>query len=104
VLDHCPKAEGMVMLLRSMAPQVIATDEIGRAADVKAIWEMVHTGVSILATVHASSWDELEERPYLRELIDRKVFKRYVFLSRKNGPGTIESIWNELRQPVVKAG
>ncbi len=103
VLDHCPKAEGMVMLLRSMAPQVIATDEIGRAADVKAIWEMVHTGVSILATVHASSWDELEERPYLRELIDRKVFKRYVFLSRKNGPGTIESIWNELRQPVVKA-
>lgn len=101
VLDHCPKAEGMVMLLRSMAPQVIATDEIGRAGDVTAIWEMVHTGVSILATVHASSWKELEERPHLRELIDRMVFQRYVFLSRRKGPGTIEGVWNELRQPVV---
>lgn len=101
VLDHCPKAEGMVMLLRSMAPQVIATDEIGRAGDVTAIWEMVHTGVSILATVHASSWRELEERPYLRELIERMVFRRYVFLSRRKGPGTIEGVWNEQRQPVI---
>jgi stage III sporulation protein AA len=104
VLDHCPKAEGMVMLLRSMAPQVIATDEIGRAGDVTAIWEMVHTGVSILATVHASSWGELEERPFLRELIDRQVFRRYVFLSKRKGPGTIEGVYNELRQSVIRAG
>ncbi len=101
VLDHCPKAEGMVMLLRSMAPQVIATDEIGRAGDITAIWEMVHTGVSILATVHASTWRELEERPHLRELIERMVFRRYVFLSRRKGPGTIEGVWDELRKPVA---
>lgn len=101
VLDRCPKAVGMIMLLRSMAPQVIATDEIGRAADVDAIWEMVYTGVSILATVHASSWGELEARPYLQELVAGGVFERYVFLSRREGPGTIEGIWNELRQPVL---
>lgn len=103
VLDHCPKAEGMVMLLRSMSPQVIATDEIGRAGDVTAIWEMIHTGVSVLATVHASSWMELKERPYLRELIDSKVFQRYVFLSRRKGPGTIEGVWNEQHQPLAIA-
>ncbi len=95
VLDCCPKAVGMVMLLRSMAPQVIATDEIGRSEDVAALWEMVNTGVSILATAHASCWEELEQRPYLRELIEQRVFQRYVFLSRRRGPGTLEGVWDE---------
>ncbi len=94
VLDHCPKAVGMVMLLRSMSPQVIATDEIGRRQDVDAIWEMVYTGVSILATVHAAHWKELEQRPHLKELLNEMVFKRYVFLSRRLGPGTVEGIWD----------
>lgn len=97
VLDCCPKAVGMVMLLRSMAPQVIATDEIGRFEDVAALWEMVNTGVSILATAHASTWEELEQRPSLRELIEYRIFRRYVFLSRRKGPGTIEGIWDENR-------
>jgi stage III sporulation protein AA len=94
VLDHCPKAVGMLMLLRSMSPQVIATDEIGRRQDVDAIWEMVYTGVSVLATVHASRFEELEQRPYLRDLVAERVFQRYVFLSRRKGPGTLEGIWD----------
>jgi stage III sporulation protein AA len=100
VLDHCPKAAGMMMLLRSMSPQVIATDEIGRLEDVTALWEMVHTGVSILATAHASCWEELEQRPYIQDLIARQIFQRYVFLSRRKGPGTIEGVWDELRSPL----
>ena len=74
VLDHCPKAVGMLMLLRSMSPQVIATDEIGSRQDVDAVWEMVYTGVSVLATVHASRFEELEQRPYLRDLVSRTGF------------------------------
>ncbi len=101
VLDHCPKAIGMLMLLRSMSPHVIATDEIGRQQDVDAIWEMVYTGVSILATVHAAHWAELEQRPHLRELIAERVFKRYIFLSRRKGPGTIEGIWDEQKKPLL---
>lgn len=101
VLDHCPKSIGMLMLLRSMSPHVIATDEIGRQQDVAAVWEMVYTGVSVLATVHASRFEELEQRPYLRELIAERVFQRYVFLSRRKGPGTLEGIWDEYQQPLV---
>jgi stage III sporulation protein AA len=103
VLDHCPKAVGMLMLLRSMSPQVIATDEIGSRQDVDAVWEMVYTGVSVLATVHACRFEELEQRPYLRDLVAERVFQRYVFLSRRRGPGTLEGIWDgqkiEIRTP-----
>ncbi|KUK32231.1 MAG: Stage III sporulation protein AA [Thermoanaerobacterales bacterium 50_218] len=94
VLDHCPKAQGMIMLLRSMSPQVIATDEIGRPEDVEALGEMVNTGVGILTTVHAACLEELEERPYIRQIISRGIFQRYVLLSRRKGPGTIEGIWD----------
>jgi stage III sporulation protein AA len=94
VLDHCPKAVGMQMLLRSLSPQVIATDEIGRREDMDAVWEMVYTGVSVLTTVHASRFEELEQRPYLRELVAEGVFQRYVFLSRRRGPGPVEGVWD----------
>jgi len=33
VLDACPKQIGMIMMLRSMSPDVIVTDEIGNKGD-----------------------------------------------------------------------
>src|SRR5690606_8945500 len=33
VLDACPKAEGMMMMIRSMSPDILVVDEIGRAED-----------------------------------------------------------------------
>lgn len=92
VLDGCPKAEGMIMLVRSMAPQIVATDEIGREEDVKAIEEMLNCGVSVITTAHGSSLDDLKNRPILKQLIQSNIFERYVFLSRTLGPGTIEMV------------
>ena len=62
VLDCCSKAEGMVMLLRSMAPQVIAVDEIGNYEDIRAIEMTLNSGCKLLATVHGSSIDEIRKR------------------------------------------
>lgn len=92
VLDGCPKAEGMIMLVRSMAPQIVATDEIGKPEDVKAVEEMLNCGVSVITTAHGSSLEDLENRPILKQLIQSNVFDRYVFLGRTFGPGTIEMV------------
>lgn len=94
VLDGCPKAEGMVLLLRSMSPQVIAVDELGRPEDVNAVLEMLNAGVSVIATVHGNSIHELQHRPHLGYLVKNGVFERLVLLSRRLGPGTIEKVYH----------
>ena len=45
ILDCCPKAAGMLMLIRSMAPRVIAVDEIGSREDVQAVEYAMQCGV-----------------------------------------------------------
>lgn len=95
ILDGCPKSEGMLMLLRSMNPKVIAVDEIGSREDMDAILYVIHCGCGILATIHGDSIDDIRTRPILRKLVEEKVFERYVVLSRSEGLGTIESIFDE---------
>ncbi len=92
VLDACPKAAGMMMLLRSMSPQVIVTDEIGRNEDVAALEEVFNAGVKVLTTVHGASLEELKRRPALHKLLKLRVIERFVILGRSRGVGTVEQI------------
>jgi len=94
VLDGCPKASGMNMIVRSMAPQVIAMDELGHTDDVTALLDALRTGVRILSTAHASSLEEALDRPTLAHLLEQGVFERLVVLSRKHGPGTIDGVYD----------
>ncbi|MEQ8174417.1 MAG: stage III sporulation protein AA [Syntrophomonadaceae bacterium] len=91
VLDGCPKHLGMGMALRALSPRVIITDELGSRQDVEAVRECVNAGVQVISTVHASSLEELQKRPMLNELLNLKVFSLAVFLSRRQGPGSLES-------------
>lgn len=100
VLDACPKAEGMMMALRSLSPEVLVTDEIGRREDAEAIEEALHCGVTILATAHGNSWEELLKRPALKDLLSRGSFSRFVLLSSRQGPGTIEAVLDARQQAV----
>lgn len=92
VLEGCPKAKGMVMLLRSMSPDIIAVDELGRKEDISAVEEVLHVGVKLIATAHGRDFADLQERPYLKECMEQQIFERYLFLSNRNGIGTIEEI------------
>lgn len=97
VLDGCPKAEGMIMLIRSMAPQVIAVDEIGAAADVHAVEYAMHCGCKMLATIHGASMEELRRKPVSGRMLEENMFERYILLQ---GKGKITGIFDQNGAPV----
>ena len=92
ILDGCPKAEGMMMLVRSMSPEVIAVDEIGRRADMEALENAIYCGCRILATVHGSSLEEIRRKPLFTRLMEKEIFERFVVLDAREGPGTVRAI------------
>jgi len=92
LLSSCPKSKGMILLIRSMSPELIITDEIGSKKDVQAICEAINAGVKIITSVHGQNLAEVKERPNVRELIENNFFQRFIILSRRKGPGTIEEI------------
>lgn len=94
ILDGCPKAEGIIMAIRSMSPNTIITDEIGRKEDIEAIAEALNAGVSIITTVHGSSYSDITTKPILSEMITKKFFDRIIILSGRRGPGTVEGIFD----------
>ena len=78
VLSLCPKAAGIELLLRAMAPEWIALDEISAAADVEALIRASYCGVRYLATAHARSPAELRRRPVYRALLEAGLFENLV--------------------------
>lgn len=83
VLSAAEKTAGILMLLRAMAPDVIAVDEITDPADIQAMVQAGNCGVSFLATVHGRDLEELRRRRVCRELLETELFRRFVILERQ---------------------
>ena len=94
VLDNIPKAIGMRMLIRSMAPEVICADEIGHNDDIESINYAICSGIKGIFTAHGSSLEELLINPTLKELLNLHVFERIVFLTDKKQKAGIENVYN----------
>jgi len=92
ILDGCRKVDGMLMLLRSMSPAVIAIDEIGKKDDLFAIEEVLNAGVKIICTVHGNTLKDMMSKPVLKEMLKKQFFERIICISSRKGPGTIETI------------
>lgn len=82
VLDACPKALGIPIVLRAMNPQIIAVDEITAYQDVKAMLLAAGCGVRLLATIHAAGVEELLEKPLYRQLLEERIFRLAVCISK----------------------
>lgn len=80
VLRGCPKALGIEMALRTMSPGYIALDEITAAEDSLALARAAGCGVRFLATAHASSLRDFQNRESYRPLTENHIFDRVLLL------------------------
>ena len=94
LLDCCTKSEGMMMLLRSMSPQVIAVDELGSSEDGYAVESVFHCGCKLIATVHGNSVDDIKKRPLLHKLVRAHMFERYIVLWGQEKAGKVKEIFD----------
>lgn len=93
VLNGYGKADGIMQAVRCLSPDVIICDEIGSREDVSAINEGVHTGVGIIASIHAGSIEELLQRPQGLDVLHTGAFQQIVLLAARTTPGKINGIY-----------
>jgi stage III sporulation protein AA len=91
VLDACPKAEGMTMLLRAMSPNVVAVDELGGEKDAAAVEQVLNAGVKLLCTAHGYGLEDIRGNPSLARLMERGAFERFVIL---DAPGRVMGVFD----------
>ncbi|PJI09928.1 MULTISPECIES: stage III sporulation protein AA [Clostridium] len=94
IMDNCPKSVGIMMAIRSMAPEVIICDEIGTYDDIKSILTAVNCGVNLVTTIHGFGIEDLNKRDVFKDAVNNRVFERAIVLSDKRGVGTVEYIYN----------
>ncbi len=85
IMDACPKAKGIMLVLRSMSPQVIAVDELGGEEDYDALCQAFYLGCNILATIHGTDYERLANSPHMKILLKKGFFERIVFLGKRSG-------------------
>ena len=105
VLDGCPKSIGMPMLIRSMSPKVVITDEIGSDGDREAVQAVLNAGVRIVTSAHGYNISELKSRREVLKMMEDRVFERYIVLGNANGPGSlVEVLDGTTMKPLTGAG
>jgi len=90
VLDGYNKEIGIHHAIRGLAPEIVVTDEIGHGQDAEILAELARSGVKVMATCHGDSWEQLKTRRWAKDSL--YVFELVIILSRRLGPGTIESV------------
>ena len=94
VMSNIDKSTGMSMVIRSMAPDIIATDEIGNSDDVLSIKAAILSGVKVIFTMHGDSLKSILENPNIKELLDMNIFSKIILLSSGKIPGIVEKIYD----------
>ena len=99
VLDRCPKAEAIPLLVRAMSPQLIITDELAGAADVNAVMDAMASGCAVIASVHGASLHDAAKRPALAAMMAQRIFRHYAVLS-ESGCGQVAGVYDHAGAPL----
>jgi stage III sporulation protein AA len=102
VISGVLKAMGVFMALRSLSPDVIVTDEIGKTDDLEALREVANSGVVMIATAHAPDFENLQNKLFFKKICEERMFDSYVVLSASMGRITVSQIHDRLGQERLK--
>lgn len=92
ILTGCSRAKGIVSAVRTLSPDFIFCDEISTEEDASAIIENLGCGVKFCATVHGTSFQDLQNRSVMKTLLKTDAFGYAVILDGGNNPGKIREI------------
>lgn len=74
------------MLVRSMSPDVVAVDELGREEDFRAVESVIYCGCRLIATAHGNSLEDILAMPFFQKLKKMEIFEKYIVLGDRNRP------------------
>ncbi len=95
IYTNCTKKFAFKNGIRSMNPDIIITDEIDLDNDINSILEAINSGVKVVATIHAKDLKDLRRKPNFDYILNEKMFSRFVVLSKDDGVGTLNNIYDE---------
>ncbi|MEE0631932.1 MAG: stage III sporulation protein AA, partial [Eubacterium sp.] len=102
VLDGCKKADGVRMMIRSMAPQVVAVDEIGTSEDIAALSYALTSGCSLLATIHGETLSQVRQKKEFQAVFENRMFERYILLDNLFHPGKCLAVYDKEGKTIWK--
>ncbi len=80
IIENVHKNQGIHMLIRTMAPEIIACDEIGSREDVESIHYALYSGVKGIFTMHGRSIEDIKNNKQIYELIENREIQKVIFL------------------------
>ncbi len=99
VLDGLHKTDAISWLIRSMAPEIIVTDELGSEGDAVSVLDALSCGIAVCASAHGSTLQDAASRPGLAALMARRAFDLYAVLSPAGG-GRIAGLYDRTGNPL----
>ena len=80
IIENISKAKGIKILIRTMAPEIIACDEIGSKEDVEAIQEAIISGVKGIFTMHGKTLEDVKSNNQINKLIEENKIEKIIFI------------------------
>lgn len=104
ILSCYPKGQAIISAVKTLSPDIIVLDEVGTTEEIEAIKLGVNSGVKFIVTVHAEDYDEIINKPQIRELINTYSFKKLVLMNRFSKASYINEIYDvkDLRDEIIR--
>lgn len=101
ILSYCMKKEGFFMSIRSLAPKIIVSDELGSIEDFEIIQYALKSGVKIITTAHCFDINDLYDNIYIKKILDNKFIERIIILGYTKRPIYVKKIYDNLKDTLL---